>query len=1316
MPGEGSSHDGVADPRGVSTRQEFAAELSLLKDHAGLTVRDVARKIGVPVSTLGGYFGGSHLPPVKLSDLLPKILAICGVDDPPEVESWLAALARVRRAPGRRPANALVPYRGLKSFQPEDAAWFFGRQRLTDILVSQMRDQYHRGGLLAVVGPSGSGKSSLLRAGLIPAIGNGALDIQGVKHWPMALFTPGAHPMGERSRHQELASAGDQLPAAVVVDQFEEVFTLCQDEEERRAFITALCAAGRGTGPGGGSDPGRESEAAVKPTALIVLGLRADFYPHALRYPELVAELQRRQVLVGPMTEEELRSAITGPARKAGLDIEAGLVEVLLRDLAPADRQERPAAAHEPGTLPLLSHALLATWELSRGGRLTVADYRAGGGIHDAVAASAEEVYAGLTPAQQDLTRRIFTRLVHVADDTADTRRRVSRSELQLGDSDSDVQPVLDAFIGQRLITADTDTVEIAHEALLHAWPRLRHWIDADTIGARTHRQLTAAAEGWRDSDRDPSALYRGGRLAAAEEWASASSHSDDLNLLERAFLNASILQREQAERASRRQANRLRAFSAALAALLIVAASLAGLAYQQRSSAVNERDVAISRQLAIEASQLSGTDIALAMQLSLAAYEVAPTAEATSSLLNSTAAMPVTRLLGPAGTEMHSVAFSPDAAVLATGSGDGSVRLWDVGRIGRPAQLGVPLAVPGAVTSLAFSSDGKTLAVGSRAGGVTLWDVSNPHKPVLRNTFPGSSTGSIVTAVAFSPNGPILSTGSADGKVQLWDVTNPARSTALDDPLDAGTGEVDSVAFSPSGQVLAAGMASGQIAAWTVPRSGERFGAALFIKAIAHGVNAIAFSPDSTTLAAAGNDSMVRLWTISLTHRKATELTPLTGPKSWIYALAFSPDGHSIAAGSADDNAYIWDLNSGSLTAKLPQPAPLTSLAYGPDGDTLATGDADDIARIWTLPGPVLTGASGSVFAVAFSPTTGSTGSPSGGTAGILAVGSAPPDGRGQVQLWNVANPDRPVALGPPLTAPDPVDGTVAYGPGGRLAAGSGDGAVQLWDVHDAAHPVRLPSPSSALKTAIQNVAFDGTGQLLAAGSTDGTIELWDTATFTKTVPLAVLSDGTTGPSAQDAFAVAFSPDGQLLAAANADGTVRLWDIADPARPRQLGKSLVDLADAVYQVTFSPDGHLLAASGEDGMVRLWDVATPSRPRLLATLSGTMGIVYDVMFSPDGSTLATADGDKTVALWNIANPARPSRIASLTGPTGTVFAAVFSPDGTTIAAGSQDGITRLWSATPAAAAKYVCGIAGTAITAAEWSQYVPGLPYAPPCR
>ena len=1296
MPGEGSALNGVAGPDGVSTRQEFAEELSLLKDRAGLTVRDIADKAGLPASTLGGYFAGTHLPPVKMSDLLPRILSVCGVDDAAEVGRWLAALVRVRRAPGRRPADALVPYRGLKSFQPEDAEWFFGRQRLTGTLVGKLRDQYRQGGLLAVVGPSGSGKSSLLRAGLVPAIRNGDAGIGATGHWPLALFTPGAHPMAELTRHQGLTAVGRAEPAVIVVDQFEEVFTLCQAEEERRAFVMALCAAA-GTGADGRGQG-----------ALIVLGLRADFYPHVLRYPEMVAELERRQVLVGPMTEEELRSAITGPARKAGLDIEAGLIEILLRDLAPADRPEQLAAAHEPGALPLLSHALLATWDLSRGGRLTVADYRASGGIQGAVAASAEEVYADLTPAQQDLTRRIFTRLVHVADDTTATRRRVSLAELQLGGG-SDVQPVLDAFIGRRLITADVDTAEIAHEALLRAWPRLRRWIDADTIGVRIHGQLTAAAEEWRDSDDDPGALYRGGRLAAAEEWATVPAHDDDLNSLERAFLAASVAQRQQAEKAARRQSNRLRTLSASLAALLLVAASLAGLAYEQRSSAITQRDVAISRQVAVEANQLRGTDIALAMQLSLAAYRISPTAEAASSLFNSTASVPATRLLGPAGTEMHAVAFSPDGSFLATGSGDGAVRLWNARGAGQPAQLGAAVSGLGPVTSVAFSPDGKTLAASGGPAGVALWDVSDPRRPVLRGRIP-ASRGADVDAVAFSPDGRTLATGAEHGRIQLWNVAAPGRSTPLGPPLDAGTAEVNAVSFSPDGRIFAAGTADGKIVAWPAPAPGTPSGAGMVVNAVAHVVNAIAFSPDSQVLASAGNDSMVRRWAIDPAHRTAKALPPLSGPKSWAYALAFSPDGKSIAAGSADDNVYVWELADDALTTTLSQPAPVTSVAWSSAGDKLATADTNDVARIWTLPGPVLATSPGSVFAASFSP-----GGAGGGT-GLLAVGSAPPDGRGQVQLWNVADPSRPAALGQPLTAAAALDGTVAYGPGGRLAAGSADGAVQLWSTSAAAPPVRLPAPASALKTAIQNVAFDSTGRLLAAGSTDGTVEIWNTANLGRAVPLAVLADASGGSSDQDAFAVAFSPDGHLLAAANADGTVRLWNITNPARPKLAGRPLVHLADAVYQVTFSPDGHLLAASGEDGNVRLWDVTAPGQPRLLATLSGSVGIVYDVMFSPDGHTIATADGDKTVTLWNIANPAAPVRLASLTGPAGTVFAAVFSPDGTTLAAGSQDATTRLWQVTPAAAAAYVCATAGTPMTKAEWSRYLPGVPYTPPCK
>lgn len=454
-----SGHGDLAE---VSTVGEFARRLTRLREEAGLTVRDVAAAVDVPSSTIGGYFGGRHLPPARQLDLLPRMLAVCGIRDPDVVALWVAALARVRRAPGRRYREETAPYRGLASFQEADTEWFFGREDLTERLVAMLGKCYAAGGgLLVVVGPSGSGKSSLLRAGLLAALREGRVDVEGSSRWPHILFTPGSHPMTElaaqlsttgqdtdETRRALSAQLGEgtgllrlaarvanpdpltepKVPLLLVVDQFEEVFTSCTDPQERDAFLAVMAAAGE-------ADPeGRPRDATLGTgaAAVVVIGLRADFYAQALQHPQLTDALQDAQLVVGPMTKEQVCRAITEPARKARLELDQGLLELLVRDLAPIGLRN-PMGAHDAGALPMLSHALLVTWKRSLPGRLTVAGYRDSGGIEGAVAATAEAAFRVLEPRQQELTRRLFLRMVHIGEGSADTRRRVPRDELILG-------------------------------------------------------------------------------------------------------------------------------------------------------------------------------------------------------------------------------------------------------------------------------------------------------------------------------------------------------------------------------------------------------------------------------------------------------------------------------------------------------------------------------------------------------------------------------------------------------------------------------------------------------------------------------------------------------------------------------------------------------------------------------------------------------------------------------------------------------------------------------------------------------------------
>ena len=555
---------GSPDPDSIQTATDFARALQALRDRSGLRIREVARLTGGQRSTVGGYFSGQHLPLDR--ELLARLLMVCGENDPARIEGWQLALIRVRRRPRRR---SEAPYRGLARYEEADAQWFFGREDVTDLLVSLGTAPSELP--LLLIGPSGAGKSSVLRAGLLPRLDETAwpadvvdLSVTGVRE----LTRLAAEPTAATRRDRRRRPPGTARRRAVIVDQFEAVFTLCDDEDERAGLIGALCELAR--------------------TALVVLALRADFYGQAIRYPGLRQALQERHVVLGPMTAGQVRDAVVRPALLARAEVDEGLVALLLADLGPADK--RGHAAYEAGALPLLSHAMLATWEHSRGGMLTVADYQASGGIRNALTQTAEQAYESLTDGQQRLARQLFLRLVHVADGLPPGRASVALGDLPGREQAGDAEAVLATFVGERMITVDADAAQITHDALLTAWPRLRAWIEENTEELRDRGRIAEGARAWAEAGQEEDALWRGSRLALAREWAADPGKRAALSGQALSFVDASVAAGAASERAARRRTRRLQATVAVLAALVLAVAGLSGYAFSQRSAARERR------------------------------------------------------------------------------------------------------------------------------------------------------------------------------------------------------------------------------------------------------------------------------------------------------------------------------------------------------------------------------------------------------------------------------------------------------------------------------------------------------------------------------------------------------------------------------------------------------------------------------------------------------------------------------------------------------------------------------------------------------
>jgi WD40 repeat protein len=993
------------------------------------------------------------------------------------------------------------------------------------------------------------------------------------------------------------------------------------------------------------------------------------------------------------MTADELRAAIVEPARRAGARVDEDLVKVLLGDLA----SRSVTAAHDPGGLPLLSHALLATWERSNRRRLTVSDYYATGGIAGAIEQAAETTYGRLDPAEQACVPGLFLRLINLDGETV-SRRRVPLSEVVDDPQDDAMAAVVDAFCDARLLTRQMDSVEITHEALITAWPRLDNWISSNRAGLLIHRRVTVAARLWDASGRDDDHLVPAARLATLREWTRLEAPSIQLNRLENEFLQASeSFHRRAAEQHERQQRSRRRLGTialllAVLCALLAVATTGAYLnARRYRAEAETARDEARSRQVALEATKLRTKDPALSSQLALAAYRISPTLEARSALLDATAVWTPTRLTGDPGPMQ--VRASPDDSILATADAGGRVRLFSLtgpNPVAVAAFAAAPAEQPD-LYALAWSGDGKLLAVGGQAA-PSIWDVSDPAAPQHLRTLALDVT---TYTLAFA-EGTLLA-GTSDGRVVGW--SDPLRSAprVVVDGIAEG---VAAIAVSSDGRRLAVAGAADRVEVWRLDgtrATGRRLGALPGGRALS-----VAFSPDDSELAAGTTGAEVRRW--ELTARRLVPAPTLTGFGSYVNALAYQADAYRLVAGSSDQTTSVYDLSSVRRLSTMPGPAIVVSLQVV--GDRIVTASTDGTTRLWPLPAPTIRHALGSGWQLGVST-----------DQRILAEATG--RGDGAIRLYELDLTGQP-GRGQAVMPPDEhgiISGAGALSADGTLlAGGTTTGQIVLWGIADGrttrlstvSHlgAGRTGSPASQL----QAVTISPDNHRLASiDATRAYTVLWDI-----TNPSAPRRQPMRLPAGAIPLAAAFSPDSTLLVVGDAKDEARLWDVVDPARPRPLAV-LGSFEDDVNAVAFAPTGGLLAVGSADRTIRLWDVSEPAHPRQVAQLVSAEGAVNSVAFSSDASRLAAGSADGSVWLYDLTSAAEPRILAILGAADERVYDARFVDDDAQLVGTGPSGALRFWQIDTQVAIDEICARRGDPIDADEWNRYLTGIPIRPIC-
>ncbi len=1200
--------------------------------------------VALEALTLGRAGGG-------LPDAVERTIARATAPEPdrrPQQVLELAAelrLAVASSAPAleQAPDGVLArnPYKGLRSFSGADSDDFHGHDRLVDELVERLRRNGSDGRFVAVVGPSGSGKSSVVAAGLLPALRSGA--VPGSEAWFVAEMHPGRRPYDELAVAMAAvaassapgwahdvrsgASLGDAVaallpdPAAhllLVVDQFEELFTLT-DASERDSFLATI------------------AEAAVHPEGRIrvVVTLRADFYDQPLAHPGIAELVSAGTVAVRPLSPDELERAIAAPAESVGVPVESALTAVLVAHVS-----------HQPASLPLLQYALTELFDQRQEDVLRLTAYEQMGGVSVALARQADRLYEHLDAAAQWAARQLFLRLVTLGDEGAvATRRRVARVELaHLDDVSPDaMDAAVRAFGDRRLLTFDRDpltrgpTVEVAHEALLREWTLVRDWIDDAREDVVLHGRLAAAVREWREAGRDPSALLRGEHLRRYEAWAATSAVALDRDELE--FLAVAASRRDaerlaEEERAAddalrdRRSLSRLRLALGVVAVFAVVASALTVVALDRGRATEEQSRASRARELA--AASLASLDLDPELSTLLALEAVATTRvedgtvlrEAEEALHRSVAASRVVRSLPQGGGGLALVADGRRVVTSGGGAAGDVPTVWDLAT----GEAAIRIETARHAEYVAASPDGRLLALSGGRESVVLIDARTGAQIINLTVLGGAEQ------LAFGPGGTVLA-AVVGRTVRRW---RRDGDDWLELPLLSTSAQpvLDSVVISPDGTQVVAGAGDGWVHVWDM-ESGQ-----LLDRTRAHEwpVMAVAYSPDGRWLASAGYDARVVIRDV-----RTWKVRNIISTGIPLEDVAFSADGKDVLTAGTDSVATTWRARTGQLLLRLVGHGGgiLTDAEFVPDGRRVLTTGADGTTRLWDISARgardwlTVPGVRQIYAGVTFSPD------------GSTFAAPAHPTG---VTLWSSTTGEEVMTLGgttEKLT-------TIAFSPDGtKLAAGSD--AVKdppVWDLRTG-ELIRLVGHTSFVRA----VTFTPDSErVVTGGNEDGTIRVWDATTGEPTGVQVRAVNRTVG-------ALAFAPDGRLVSGewnsltvrdgdtlglvgvlpghenlisglafsgdtvvtASFDGTARVWDLG--ARRETL--VFRGHRGPVNQAAVSPDGTVVATTGEDGSTRLWELAS-GRERLV--LAGHSSLVFGASFSPDGRLLATASPDGTVAL------------------------------------------------------------------------------------